>query len=494
MIEAAQMSREDERLASTALSIAAAIRSGTTTATAVTEATLSAIARIDPLLNSFTAVTRTRALAEAAVIDRRRVDGETLPPLAGVPYAVKNLFDIDGVTTLAGSAINATRPAAAADATLVRRMHDAGAILVGALNMDEFAYGFTTENSHYGATRNPHDVTRIAGGSSGGCGAAVAARLVPLSLGSDTNGSIRVPSSLCGIWGLKPTFGRLPRTGSFPFVASLDHLGPFATTLDDLAACYDALQGPAPDDPACAQRVAEPVTPVLAAARADARRTAESRGNGMATTHRGRDLRIARLGGYFDEYTQPAARNAVDLVCAELNVKRDVELPAVGFGRAAAFVITGSEGGALHLQNLRSRRDAMEPLSRERFLAGALLPAAWYVQAQRVRAWYREQVQRLFADVDVLIAAATPCPATPIGEELLDLNGERLPLRASLGLLTQPLSCIGLPVLVAPIAQPGLPIGVQIIAPPWREDLCFRVAATLQTEGVARSLLPAIHA
>ena len=143
---------------------------------------------------------------------------------------------------------------ATTDATLVARMREAGAVLVGTHNMDEYAYGFTTENAHYGPTRNPHDLACVAGGSSGGSAAAVAARLVPLALGSDTNGSIRVPASLCGIWGLKPTYGRLSRTGSFPFVASLDHLGPFAASLPDLAACYDVLQGADPDDPACAQR------------------------------------------------------------------------------------------------------------------------------------------------------------------------------------------------------------------------------------------------
>ena len=210
-----------------ALAIAAAIRAGTTTAVAAVERTLDAIARVDPQLNSFSAVTRARALDEARAVDARRAAGEALSPLAGVPYAVKNLFDVAGIATLAGSRVNADLPPAREDAMLVARMRDAGAVLVGALHMDEYAYGFTTENSHYGPTRNPHDPTRIAGGSSGGSAAAVAARLVPLSPGSDTNGSIRVPSSLCGVWGLKTTFGRLPRTGSFPFVASLDHLGPF---------------------------------------------------------------------------------------------------------------------------------------------------------------------------------------------------------------------------------------------------------------------------
>ncbi len=460
-----------------ALDTAAAIRRGETTARAVTEAALAAIARVDQAIGSFTAVTRERALDEADAVDARRAAGDPLPPLAGVPYAVKNLFDVRGLPTLAGSKVNAGLAPSTRDATLVERMRGAGAVLVGTLNMDEYAYGFTTENSHYGVTRNPHDPARVSGGSSGGSGAAVAARLVPLSLGSDTNGSIRVPASLCGVWGLKPTFGRLSRHGTFPFVASLDHLGPFAGTLPDLAACYDALQGADLDDPACAQR---PVAPVSRAADA-----------GVDT------LRIARLGGYFNTHLTPPAAAAVERACAALGVRKTVELPAAAAGRAAAFVITASEGGALHLPTLRTRRADMEPLSRDRFAAGALVPAAWYLQAQRVRAWCRAQVRDLFVDIDVLIAAATPCPATPIGTEWLDLPGQRLPLRPSLGILAQPISCLGLPVVIAPMPGEGpnaLPIGVQVIAAPWREDLCFRVAAALAARGAARAPLPAIHA
>ena len=291
-------------------------------------------------------------------------------------------------------------PPAAADAALVARMRDAGAILVGTLNMDEFAYGFTTENAHFGATRNPHDVARTAGGSSGGSGAAVAARLVPIALGSDTNGSIRVPSSFCGIWGLKPTYGRLSRRGAFPFVASLDHVGPFAHSLPDLAAAYDVLQGADPRDPACAQRAREPVRHV-----------------GMQGT---KGVRVARLGGYFDANATADARAAVDRACRALDVRRTVELPEAALGRAAAFVISASEGGSLHLPTLRDRRADMEPLSRERFLAGALVPAAWYVKAQRVRAWYRERVRALFAEDDVLHRARHAVRRDAIGEEWLD--------------------------------------------------------------------------
>ena len=192
-----------------ALDIARRIRDGESTAASVLAETRALIEARDGALNCFTATTFERAEREAAAVDARRSRGESLPPLAGVPYAVKNLFDIAGVTTLAGAKVNADNPAAAADAHLVERMHEAGAVLVGALNMDEHAYGFTCENTHYGATRNPHDPARVSGGSSGGSAAAVGAGLVALSLGSDTSGSIRVPASFCGVFGLKPTYGRL---------------------------------------------------------------------------------------------------------------------------------------------------------------------------------------------------------------------------------------------------------------------------------------------
>src|SRR5436190_7559924 len=260
-------------------------------ALAVTEAALARIARHNPLLNAFTDVTADRARAKARAIDAAVAAGQNAGPLAGVPFAVKNLFDVQGLSTRAGSKINRDLKPAPRDATLIERLEAAGAVLVGALNMGEYAYDFTGENVHDGASRNPHDVTRMTGGSSGGSGGAVGGGLVPLALGSDTNGSIRVPSSFCGIFGLKPTYGRLSRARSFPFVFSLDHLGPFARCVSDLALAYDAMQGPDPDDAACATRPAEPITPLL--------------------TQDPGALRIAIAGGYFQNNVFPEASEAV---------------------------------------------------------------------------------------------------------------------------------------------------------------------------------------
>ncbi|MDB5404294.1 MAG: putative glutamyl-tRNA (Gln) amidotransferase subunit, partial [Rhodopila sp.] len=243
-----------------ATEIAAAIASGRTSATAVIGECLERIDRLNPALNAFTAVTADRARAKAAAID---ASGAKSGPLAGVPFAVKNLIDVAGLPTLAGSKINRDHPPAAADAPLIVRLEAAGAILVGALNMGEYAYDFTGENAHDGPSRNPHDTTRMAGGASGGSGSAVGGGLVPLALGSDTNGSIRVPASFCGLFGLKATYGRLTRAGSFPFVSSLDHLGPLARNTIDVAVAYDAMQGYDAADPVCVDRPAEPVTGLL---------------------------------------------------------------------------------------------------------------------------------------------------------------------------------------------------------------------------------------
>ncbi len=412
-----------------------------------------------------------RALGEARAVDEARAAGRDLPPLAGVPYAVKNLFDLAGISTLAGSRIERDTPPAARDAFLVERLAAAGAVCLGALNMDEYAYGFTTENAHEGPAHNPHDLERSAGGSSGGSSAAVAGGLVPLTLGSDTNGSIRVPSSLTGIFGIKPTFGRLSRSRTFPFVASLDHLGPFARSTADLALAYDALQGADATDPAQTARPLEPVSQVL--------------GSGTG------GLRLAVAEGHFARNGLPEAFEAVARVAKALGVERRIELPEAARARAAAFVITASEGGNLHLPDLKKRPQDFDPATRDRLLAGALAPAAWVIQAQRFRAWYRARMAELFCEVDIVIAPATPYVAPRLGQETAVVDGVEIPVRPNLGVYTQPISFIGLPVLVVPLPRPGgLPIGVQLIAAPWREDLLFRVADALERDGVARAPVP----
>ena len=454
----------------TASEIARAVASRKMSALEATEAALARIARRDAILNSFTDVVAERARTRARAVDAAIAAGKSVGPLAGVPFAVKNLFDVKGLATRAGSKINRNSPPASRDATLIEKLEDAGAVLIGALNMGEYAYDFTGENSHDGPSRNPHDPTRMSGGSSGGSGAAVGGGLVPLALGSDTNGSIRVPSSFCGIFGLKPTYGRLSRARTFPFVFSLDHLGPFARTVEDLALAYDAMQGPDADDAACTTRAVEPVTPLL--------------GGDISS------LRVALAGGHFQKNLFPEAIEAVARVASALSVTRTIEIPEASRARAAAYVITTAEGAALHLDRLRTRPQDFDPAVRDRLIAGAMVPAALVDRAQKFRRWYAAQLRELFKSVDVLIAPATPCVAPKLGQVNFVLDGVEMPVRANIGIHTQPISFVGLPVVAVPLPLEPMPIGVQIIARPWREDIALRVAHALEKMGVVSAPPP----
>lgn len=454
----------------TAADIAKAVAGGKISALDATEAALARIKQHDGVLNSFTDVTADRARAKARAIDADIAAGKEVGPLAGVPFAVKNLFDVAGLSTRAGSKINRDLAPAKRDATLIERMEAAGAVLVGALNMGEYAYDFTGENVHDGPSRNPHDTTRMTGGSSGGSGSAVGGALVPIALGSDTNGSIRVPSSFCGIFGLKPTYGRLSRARSFPFVASLDHLGPFARSATDLALAYDAMQGVDADDAACTTRGLEPTLPLLA--------------NPVS------DLRIAIAGGHFQKNVFPEAVEAVSRVAKALGATRIVDVPEASRARAAAYVITTTEGASLHLDRLRKRPNDFDPAVRDRLIAGAMVPAPLVDRAQKFRRWYRAQLAEIFKSVDVLIAPATPCTAPKLGQVNFTLDGVELPVRANIGIHTQPISFIGLPVVAVPVPLEPLPIGVQIIAAPWREDIALRVAHALEKMGVVSAPSP----
>lgn len=447
-----------------AADIAGEVRAGRLKARRVVEAALKRIEIHNPMLGAFTDVTAARALNQADMVDAKVGNGVDPGPLAGVPFAVKNLFDVRGVVTRAGSKINREHAPATRDATLVSRMESSGAVLLGALNMGEYAYDFTGENVHDGASRNPHALDRMSGGSSGGSASAVAAGLVPITLGSDTNGSIRVPSSLCGLFGLKPTYGRLSRARSFPFVASLDHLGPFARSTRDLALAYDAMQGFDEADPAQFKRAIEP--------------TATRLRNPLP------GARIGIAGGYFAGDADVQAH--VQKVARALEASRIVSFPDVQSARAAAFLITMAEGASLHLDRLRERPDDFDPEVRDRLLAGAMLPAAWVDRAQKLRRVFREKVLRLFDEVDAIIAPSTPMKAPLLGQKTAMFGGIEMPIRPNMGIFTQPISFIGLPVCAVPVwlEGEGLPLGVQVIAPPWREDICLRIAYQLEADGV----------
>ena len=419
-----------------------------------------ALARIeadDERLNCFTSVYRDEALAAANAVERG--------PLAGIPFAAKNLYDVGGRTTLAGSKIYADNPPAARDATTVARLKAAGAVLVGATNMDEFAFGFTTENPHNGPTRNPHDPARIAGGSSGGSAAAVAAGMVPLALGSDTNGSVRVPAALCGVHGLKPTYGRLSRAGVAPLAWSFDHVGVFARSSREAARAYDTLQGPDADDPACTDRSLEPAEPVL--------------DDGIS------GLRIAVAGGYFGTGGLAEVFAAVGRAADALGVAESIDIPDADRALAASLLITSAEGASLHLDEIRNRAEEFDPHTSDRWIAATMIPATWVHDAQRFRRRFRDIMAAVFEEFDVLITPTTAFPAPELGQGRITIDGRDVPVRGTLGRFTAPFSFIGLPAMSVPMAvEPGaLPLGVQIIARPYDEAAVLRVAAALEKTG-----------
>ena len=426
-----------------ALEIAGMVRAGRVSAADVVEQALASIAA-DPV-NAVTRALPERARREAEQIDAAVSAGRDPGPLAGVPYGVKDLFDVAGLPTTAGSAIYADAPPALADAEALQRLRKAGAVLVATLNMDEFAYGFATINATHGTTRNPHDRARLAGGSSGGSAAVVAAGMLPFSLGSDTNGSIRVPASLCGVYGLKTTHGSLPMAGVFPFAESFDDAGPFARELADLRCVWEVLRGAAVPD------AAPP-------------------------------LRLARLGGRFAENVDPDQLAAIAAIAPDAPV---IELPDIARARSAAFLITAFEGGSLHRAALARDAMAFDPATRDRLIAGGLVPRSLYDAAQAFRADFCDEIDRCIDGYDVLLAPAAPCVAPTIADPTIAIDGQQRPARSDLGIHTQPISFAGLPALSVPLLRPGrLPLGLQLIGRRGGEAALFGFAAMLEAQGM----------
>ncbi len=409
------------------------------------------IGRRDGGMACFTRVLSGEAMAQASALDACTRAGETLGPLAGVPFAVKDLFDVAGLTTTAGAKSRLDAAPAQKDATAVARLRAAGAILVGTLNMDEYAYGFATVNAHFGTTRNPHDPERLAGGSSGGSAASVAAGMVPLTLGSDTNGSIRVPASLCGVWGMRPSRDAngsgMPLDGVFPFVGSLDTIGPFTRSCGDLKLAYEILSG-------------------------------------TSVAVEGGPVRVARLGGFFERGASADAVAAIDAVMAAMNSGHRVDLPEAEAARSAAFLLTASQGGILHLDSLRERAMEYDPTVRDRLLAGAMLPDTIVSRAAGFAQNWRRQVMATLEDYDILLAPSTPVTAPRIDEGTIMMEGKAVSARANLGIYAQAIGLAGPNVVSAPVARKGLPIGVQFIAAPGREAMLFGVLQRLEALGI----------
>lgn len=424
-----------------------AIKAGRRRAVDVVQDALDSIAARNPVINAVTRTLTKRALREAQAVDAKIAARQDPGPLAGVPYGVKDLFDVAGLPTTAGAGRLRDAPLARADAEAIRRLSAAGAVLVATLNMDEFAYGFVTDNAHWGITRNPHDVNRFAGGSSGGSAAAVAAGMVAFSLGSDTNGSIRIPASLCGLHGVKPTHGTLPMEGAYPFVHTLDDIGAFARSAADLSLVDSVIRG------GRAQEVQAPD-------------------------------RVAMLGGWFHANLAPEMTAAMDRLAQALGTPSVIDLPDVARARSAAFIITAYEGGALHRDALRADPLSYDPATRDRLIAGAAIPGDIYREAMAFRTTFAAHFDAVFARHDIVIAPATYGPAPLIDAPVIPIDGKPQPARANLGLYTQPISFLGLPVVAAPLAVPGMPLGIQLIAAKGQDAALLSFAAMLEERGL----------
>ena len=433
----------------------------------IVQAHLDRIAALDGTLKAYITVMGEAAQAGAKAAAAAVTAGERLGPLHGVPVGLKDLYCTKGVRTTGGSRILGDW-VPGADATVVTRLVGAGAVVLGKLNMHEFAYGPEGLNVHYGTSWNPWDRSthRICGGSSSGSGAAVAAGLCPGALGSDTGGSIRIPSALCGLTGIKPTYGRVSRAGVLPLAWSLDHVGPMCRSAADCALMLGAMAGYDPRDPSTS------VLPVP--------------DYGAALTGEVKGLRIGLLRRFFLETADGPVRQAVEQAVKVLEglgaSVREVSLEQMAYAAGVAAAVISVEAYAYHEPWLRTRRAEYGPDVRERLLVGAFVSGADYLRGQRVRRLVRDEVDRALAGVDVLIAPTVPVAAAPVGAREALVNGAPQPLRASLIRYTRPFNASGHPAASVPcgFTADGLPIGMQVVGRAFDEATVLRVADAYQ--------------
>ncbi|WP_233836695.1 amidase family protein [Paraburkholderia sp. ZP32-5] len=398
--------------------------------------------------NCLSDVLRDRALDQAAQLDRRIAAGFAVPPLAGLPYVVKSLFDVKGACTLAGGPADASLPVAADDAQLVRELTDAGAILIGIGQMDEYAYGFFGNSPHHGRVLNPIYRERVSGGSSSGSAAAVAAGIVPFAVGSDTNGSVRVPAAFCGIFSLKPSYGRLPLAGSMPLAQSLDHAGILADSLDTLASVWFAL------DPA-----------------------------GLPSVDRD-TLRLGWAAGDYRDLSSAPVRAALVQIQSQWPGSAEVELLHVEESLATASRLTAFEAAANHRARLRDQPGLYSDAVARRLAAGARIRTADYELAKHAQNRIGRAVRQTFSadGIDVLIAPVAPVNGLGLDEPHVTLGGNEVTAADAAGLFTRPFSLTGLPVLTIPAARDdrGGPLtALQLIGRPGEERTLFACAREL---------------
>lgn len=432
----------------------------------VLEAVLARTAALEPRLNTYIQLTADSAREAARKAEAELARGEYRGPLHGVPLGLKDIFDQAGLPNTFGSRVlREYRPQTTA--TVVGRLLEQGAVLTGRQNLHEFAFGITTDNPHYGPTRNPWDPSRIPGGSSGGTAAAIAAGMAYGGLGTDTGGSVRIPAALCGVAGLKPTYGRVSRHGVLPLAWSLDHVGPLARTVADLALLLQAIAGPDSRDLTAA---AVPVPDYPAS---------------LQGPEGARGLRVGVPRQFYFDNVHPgvaaAVRDAIDQLSRLGAEVIEVDLPRVAHAPAALTPIIAGEAATWHRKWLLERGDEYGLEVRTRLEAGLRLPATAYLQAQQIRAAIAADFAAAFARVDLLVAPTVAIPAPAIGTTTYTLDGVPQDVRLAINRLTGPANLAGLPALSVPWSRvEGLPVGVQIIGPAWSEPTLLRAAHALE--------------
>jgi aspartyl-tRNA(Asn)/glutamyl-tRNA(Gln) amidotransferase subunit A len=440
--------------------LAPAIRTRAVSPVELVEALLARIERFG-VLNAFITVTAEVALAQAREAERAIGRGEYRGSLHGIPVSLKDLIDTRGIRTTCGSRILSER-VPAGDAAVAERLEAAGAVLMGKNAMHEFAFGVTNDNPHYGPTRNPWALDRIPGGSSGGSGAAVAAGLGPASLGTDTGGSVRIPASLCGVVGLKPTYGRVSRRGVFPLAWTLDHVGPLTRTVEDAAIVLQAIAGPDPRDPST---LGHPVPDFVAGSR--------------------QPVSGLRVGVVTDEYHEEMAgdvraqfRTALE-VLTSLGLRAEpVAFPRPNDARTSAFAVILAEAASIHEDWVRDRPGDYGPETLDLLRQGLFVTATHYLRAQKVRALLLRAMEELLPPYAALVLPTTPVVAPAIKQKAIVLAGREMEVRGSLTRFTRLINLVGLPAITVPcgFGADGLPVGLQVVGRPMDERTILAIA------------------
>lgn len=435
------------------------------------ELTARAIARIDrlnPQLRAFITIAADHAKMRARVVENELASGLDRGPLHGIPIAVKDLFHMRGLRTTSGSKIFENF-VADHNATVVDRLEAAGAVILGKLNMHELAYGISSENPYYGAVRNPWDLERSPGGSSGGSAAAVAAQIVYGAMGSDTGGSIRIPASFCGTVGLKPTYGRVSRYGAMPLAFSLDHMGPLTRSVRDAGIFLNAIAGHDPKDETSSRRPVIDFVP-----------------NDDCSL---RGVRIGFPQNFYFERLDPdvesAVRGAIARAASLGAELKPLWLPDIEALNAVATVTQLAEVSAVFGPYLEMR-NRFGPDVLARIEQGRLIPATDYIDAQRLRRKFRAEFAKVWDEVDCFVTPTTPATAPRLGEKTVRIAGREEDTRTAATRLVRGLNLLGLPALSLPcgLSGSGAPVGMQIVGAPFDEATILKVGAALEDGGV----------